>query len=165
MDIEHMRKLLLALPHVAETEQWGGLVFWVGDKSVGGKMFCMLNFEATAGPAISYAAEPERFAELVEREDILPAPYFARIFWVSASRWNAFRDREWPAELAAAHALTYEKLAPKTRATLALPPAEQRRAITEARNVLAERAARLASAKSSAPKPPAKKAARPSAKP
>ena len=47
--------MLLGLPHVVETEQWGGLVFWVGDKHVGGKMFVMLPLDGQ-GPLISYPA-------------------------------------------------------------------------------------------------------------
>ena len=40
MDAERVREYLLQLPHVVETMQWGAnLVFWVGDKAIGGKMF------------------------------------------------------------------------------------------------------------------------------
>ena len=39
MDAERLRAYLLTLPHVAETMQWGAnLVFWAGDKAIGGKM-------------------------------------------------------------------------------------------------------------------------------
>ncbi len=47
MDAERVRAFLLTLPHVAETLQWGdNLVFWVGDKSIGGKMFALVNLSA-----------------------------------------------------------------------------------------------------------------------
>jgi hypothetical protein len=37
MDVERLREYLLRLPHVVETMQWGAnLVFWVGDKAIGG---------------------------------------------------------------------------------------------------------------------------------
>ena len=43
MDSESARAFLLRLPHVEETLQWGNnLVFWVGDKAIGGKMFAKL---------------------------------------------------------------------------------------------------------------------------
>ena len=46
MDAERLRAYLLALPHVVETMQWGAnLVFWVGDKAIGGKMFALINLD------------------------------------------------------------------------------------------------------------------------
>ena len=46
MDAERVREFLLQLPHVVETMQWGAnLVFWVGDKAIGGKMFAVLNLD------------------------------------------------------------------------------------------------------------------------
>lgn len=120
--------------------QWGAnLVFWVGDKAIGGKMFCLLNLDEPANPTfkphgiVSYAAGPVRFAELVEREGLVPAPYFARIHWIAAADWTVFTPAEWRSELNAAHALTFAKLPPKVRTTLALPAAAQRRMIVEAR--------------------------------
>ena len=49
MDAERFRAYLLTLPHVVETAQWGGLVFWVGDKSIGGKMFVMVPLDEHEG--------------------------------------------------------------------------------------------------------------------
>ena len=51
MDNERIREICLALPHVTETLNWGHhLVFWVGDRDIGGKMFAMTDLEGT-GPA------------------------------------------------------------------------------------------------------------------
>ena len=140
-----LRKFLLGLPHVVETAQWGGLVFWVGDKAIGGKMFVMLNPESGAwemkGLPISFPAGQERMAELLELDGLVPAPYMARIFWVAAERWDVFRMSEWERELSAAHALTFEKLPPKVKAALALPKSELKRLVTDRRKVLAEKAA------------------------
>ena len=125
MDAERARKFLLSLPHVVETQQWGdNLVFWVGSKLIGGKMFALLNLDAGGHGIISYAAGPERYAELVEREGLKPAPYMARIFWVAAERWDALRNAEWEENLRAAHSITLGKLPPKVRATLALPKSQ-----------------------------------------
>ena len=42
MDAERLREYVLSLPHVVETMQWGAnLVYWVGDKAIGGKMFAL----------------------------------------------------------------------------------------------------------------------------
>jgi predicted DNA-binding protein (MmcQ/YjbR family) len=126
MDAERARAFLLAMPHVVETKQWGeNLVFWVGDKALGGKMFALLNLDEDAQGAISYAAGPERYYELLELDGLKPAPYMARIFWVAAERWSAHRNAAWEAELRAAHALTLAKLPKRTRDTLALPAREQ----------------------------------------
>src|SRR5579859_1786281 len=60
MDAERMRTTLLKLPHVAETEAWSTYVlFWAADKSIGGKLFAMMNpVNETNGVA--------RAAEIVE---------------------------------------------------------------------------------------------------
>ncbi len=146
MNAEWVRSFLLKLPHVVETEQWGGLVFWVGDKHVSGKMFVMLPLEGH-GPVISYPAGPERYGELVEREGLIPAPYFARIFWVSAERWDVFRKSEWEDELRAGHAMVFEKLPQRVKTTLALPKADLKRAIEAGRKRKAEWEAKEAARK------------------
>jgi predicted DNA-binding protein (MmcQ/YjbR family) len=142
MDAERIRAFLLTLPHVVETMQWGAnLVFWVGDKAIGGKMFALVNLDGDGRAIISYSAGPERYAELLEIEGILPAPYMARIFWVAIERWSVFRTPEWEQELRAAHTLTFNKFPPRTRASLAMPPAQQKRLIADRRKLLAARAA------------------------
>jgi predicted DNA-binding protein (MmcQ/YjbR family) len=142
MDAERIRAFLLTLPHVVETMQWGAnLVFWVGDKAIGGKMFALVNLDGDGRAIISYSAGPERYAELLEIEGILPAPYMARIFWVAIERWSVFRTPEWEQELRAAHTLTFNKFPPRARASLAMPPAQQKRLIADRRKLLAARAA------------------------
>jgi len=100
MDAERIRAYLLTLPHAVETMQWGAnLVFWVGDKTIGGKMFALVNLEGDGKAVISYAAGPERYSELLEIEGVIPAPYMARIYWVAAERWSIFRATEWEQQL------------------------------------------------------------------
>src|SRR5882757_6569128 len=114
MDAERIRAYLLTLPHAVETMQWGAnLVFWVGDKAIGGKMFALVNLDGDGKAVISYSAGPERYSELLETEGIFPAPYMARIYWVAVERWNVFRTPDWEQELRAAHALTFAKLPPR----------------------------------------------------
>ena len=144
MDAERLRAYLLTLPHVAETMQWGAnLVFWVGDKAIGGKMFALINLDEPAEQAaskpqliLSYSAGPERYGELVERECLVPAPYMARIHWVAAESWQVFTDAEWKRELRSAYEITLAKLPKKVRAVLALPAVEQRRMIAMSRKQL-----------------------------
>jgi predicted DNA-binding protein (MmcQ/YjbR family) len=141
MDAERIRAYILTLPHAVETMQWGAnLVFWVGDKAIGGKMFALVNLDGDGSAVISYSAGPERYSELLETDGIIPAPYMARIYWVAIERWNVFRTQEWERELSAAHALTFAKLPPKIRAVLALPAAQQKRLIADRKKLLAAKA-------------------------
>ena len=143
MDAERIRAYILTLPHAVETMQWGAnLVFWVGDKAIGGKMFALVNLDGDGKAVISYAAGPERYSELVEIEGIIPAPYMARIFWVAVERWDVFRTGEWERELLAAHGLTFGKLPARVRAVLAMPANQQKRLIAERRKLLAKKAAK-----------------------
>ncbi len=131
MDVERARTFLLTLPHVVETMQWGtNLVFWVGDKAIGGKMFALIDLDADLSGSViragvvSFVAGKERAAELLEIAGMFPAPYFARIGWVAAERWGALRSGEWESEFQAAHQLTLVKLPLKVTRLLALPEAE-----------------------------------------
>lgn len=136
MNAERMREFLLALPYVLETQQFGGLVYWVTDKAIGGKMFCMLQPES-GELLISYPAGAERYNDLLEIDGIRPAPYLARASWVAAERWDVFVSSEWESELRAAQCLTYAKLPARTKAILAMSKANQRRIISERRKLLA----------------------------
>jgi predicted DNA-binding protein (MmcQ/YjbR family) len=149
MDAERLRAYLLTLPHVVETMQWGAnLVFWVGDKAIGGKMFALINLE-DPGPErrrvvhhalMMYAAGAVRYLELLEIEGLIPAPYMARIHWVAAERWDIFTAPEWHRELSAAHALTLSKLPKKVLATFELSSAKQKSLVSARRKALAAKA-------------------------
>jgi predicted DNA-binding protein (MmcQ/YjbR family) len=141
MDAERAREYLLRLPHVAETMQWGAnLVFWVGDKAIGGKMFAVLNLDEDQKAVLSFAAGPERYAELLETEGVFPAPYLARAHWVSLRHWGVLRSSELEEQLKHAHDLVYNKLPKKTKDVLAMPAAAQRKLVKDRRKVLAARA-------------------------
>jgi predicted DNA-binding protein (MmcQ/YjbR family) len=142
MDVERVREYLLQLPHVVETMQWGAnLVFWVGDKAIGGKMFALLNLDDDHQGVFSFAAGPERYAELLETEGVFPAPYLARAHWVAIRHWGVLRSRELEELLKSGHGLVYAKLPKKTRDVLAMPPAAQRKLIKERKKLLASRGA------------------------
>jgi predicted DNA-binding protein (MmcQ/YjbR family) len=140
MDAEQVREALLKLPHVEETMQWGAnLVFWVGDKAIGGKMFALVNLDEDGNSVISFAAGPERYAELLEIDGVVPAPYMARIFWVALTRWDAIPSRELLELLAHGRDLVYAKLPKRTKDALAMPPTARRKLIAERRKLLANR--------------------------
>jgi predicted DNA-binding protein (MmcQ/YjbR family) len=128
MDAESLREYLLGLPHVVETMQWGAnLVFWVGDKAVGGRMFALINLDDDHRGVLSFAAGPERFAELLENDGVIPAPYLARAHWVSLQHWQVFRSSELQELLESGRRLVYEKLPKRTKTALAMPAAAQRK--------------------------------------
>jgi predicted DNA-binding protein (MmcQ/YjbR family) len=119
MDAEKLRRFLLSLPHVEETMQWGdNLVFWVGNKAIGGRMFALANLDGLGKNVLAFSAGPERFAELVEIEGLSPSPYFARIHWVAMEHWNVLPVRDLETNLKEAHRITWEKLPRKTQALL-----------------------------------------------
>jgi predicted DNA-binding protein (MmcQ/YjbR family) len=147
MDAERIRAYLLTLPHSVETRQWGNnLVFWVADKAIGGKMFALINLDDPGGArlakaALSFAASPERFHELLETEGVIPAPYLARAHWIALERWDVLRKNELEDLLRTANTLIYDKLPRRTKDVLAMPKTELRRLITDRKELLAARAA------------------------
>jgi predicted DNA-binding protein (MmcQ/YjbR family) len=138
MDNERIREICMALPHAAETLNWGHhLVYWAGDRELGGKMFAMTDLDGTGFGVLWFHCGAERFHELQEREGITAAPHLARAFWVAVERWDTLRAREVEDELTQAHALIYEKLPKRTKTTLALPEKERAKLIRERKKKVA----------------------------
>jgi predicted DNA-binding protein (MmcQ/YjbR family) len=140
MDAERMRAMLLKLPNVAETVVWSTYVlFCAADKSIGGKLFAMMNPVNKTNGVITFAAGPERYAELLEREGVSASVEFPRSQWVRVERWDVFRQAEWKSEMEAAHAIISAKLPMRTRDVLAMPVRERKRVIAERKAQLAGR--------------------------
>ena len=143
MDAERLREYVLSLPYVVETMQWGAnLVYWVGDKAIGGKMFAMSNLDEDHRGVLSFAAGPERYAELLETDGVFPAPYLARAHWVAIEHWGVFRSRELEELLESGRRRTYDRLPKRTRDVLAMPAAAHRKILRERRKLLVSRASR-----------------------
>ncbi len=141
MDNERIREICLALPHVTETIGWGHhLVYWVGDRDIGGKMFASTDLDGSGVGVLAFHCGPERFHELLEIEGIRPTPYSAKHFWVTLERWDVLRPRQIHDELVRAHALIYEKLPPRTKTILALPEKERAQVIRDRKKLLAAKA-------------------------
>jgi predicted DNA-binding protein (MmcQ/YjbR family) len=82
-----VRRICRALPGATEDIKWGNdLAF-----SVGGKMFAVVCLEPPH--TIAFKCTAEDFAELVEREGIIPAPYLARAMWVQEREPGAALER------------------------------------------------------------------------
>jgi predicted DNA-binding protein (MmcQ/YjbR family) len=141
MDNERIREICMGLPHVAETLNWGHhLVYWAGDRDIGGKMFAMTDLDGSGIGVLSFHCGAERFHELIENEAIRPTPYLAKAHWITLERWDALRPREVEDELRRAHQLIFEKLPKRTRTILALPEAERKKVIRDRKKLLEARA-------------------------
>jgi predicted DNA-binding protein (MmcQ/YjbR family) len=115
MDLEQIRKFCLSLPHVTERVQWGNdLLFCIGEK-----MFAVAGLDAKYPTRLSLKCTPEKFAELVEHESIIPAPYVARYHWVALEDLDALSQRELKELLKNAYQLVRDKLPAKVRKKLA----------------------------------------------
>jgi len=114
MDLESIRSYCLSLPYVTERVQWGNdLLFCIG-----GKMFAVATLDPKYSTKLSFKCTPEKFAELVECENIIPAPYVARYHWVALEDWNALSQKELKGLLKTAYQLVHDKLPKKVRAGL-----------------------------------------------
>jgi predicted DNA-binding protein (MmcQ/YjbR family) len=148
MDNERIREFCLSLPHATESVNWGHhLVFWVGDKAIGGKMFALIHLDGEGTGVVWFHCGAERFSELLETEGIIPAPYMAKAFWVTVERWDVLRQREFEDELRKANTLIYEKLPKRTKTVLAMPDKERHKLIRERKKALAESARKSAAKK------------------
>jgi predicted DNA-binding protein (MmcQ/YjbR family) len=114
MDNESVRAYCLSFPHVTEEILWGAdLVF-----KIGGKMFTVIGLDAGSDHRMSFKATPEKFAELIERNGIVPAPYVAKYHWVALERFNALSEKELKSLVQTAYDLVFEKLPKKAKAGL-----------------------------------------------
>jgi predicted DNA-binding protein (MmcQ/YjbR family) len=118
MTIDSIRRWCLALPGVTEDIKWDDdLVF-----SVGGKMFCVAMLELPH--RLSFKTDEETFAELIEREGIIPAPYLARAKWVSIEALgDGMEWRELEGRLRCSYQLVKATLTKKARAAIDAAPA------------------------------------------
>src|SRR5262245_5108330 len=105
MTIDAVRTICRAFPAVTEDIKWGSdLVF-----SVSGKMFCVVNTDQPH--TLAFKCTPEMFAELIEREGIIPAPYMARNMWVQERTvGDVLERREIEALVRASYDLVVAKL-------------------------------------------------------
>ena len=145
MDNERIREICMTLPNVSETVNWGHhLVYWVGDRDIGGKMFAMTDLDGSGTGVLWFHCGAERFHELLENEGIMASPYLAKAGWVTVERWDALRPRQIEEELRRAHALIFEKLPKRTKTVLAMPEKERTKFIRDRKKLLKERAKKKA---------------------
>lgn len=114
MNVDQLRELCLSFPGTTEQIQWGyDLVF-----KVGGRMFAVTPLEP-APVCLSFKASPENFAELTERQNIIPAPYMARAQWVALQTRDAIAAEELSRLLRESYEMVLAKLPKKMRNMIA----------------------------------------------
>lgn len=89
MDLDFLRELCLSLPHSTESLQWGEELCF----KVGGKLFAIVSL-ASVPQHLTLKCDPEKFAEMTEREGIVPAPYVGRYKWIMLENLDALPASE-----------------------------------------------------------------------
>lgn len=89
MNVDEIRAYCLSFPEATENLQWGDDLCF----KIRGKIFTTLALTAVP-QKLCFKCASEVFAELIEREDIRPAPYVGRYKWVILDRVEALSSDE-----------------------------------------------------------------------
>ena len=112
MTNDAIRDHCLALPHVTEVVRWGGHLLF----KVGGKMFAIIDLD---GHSCSFRCTPEKYAELVEMEDIVRSSHnMWKHQWVSTETLTALPEAEFRALLTKSYRLVRATLPKRVAAAL-----------------------------------------------
>src|SRR5438445_12259947 len=106
MDVDVLLELFSSLSGATENLQWEEELFF----KVRGKIFAMVGL-GSVPQRLTFKCKPETFAELAEREGIVPAPYVGRYKWVQLERLDALPD----IELKSLVRESYDMVAAKTK--------------------------------------------------
>ena len=105
MDVDALRHFCLSFPQAKEKLQWGeNLCF-----KVGGRIFAILNLGAVP-QSVCFKCDPEKFAELLEIENVVPAPYLGRYKWVLVKRLDVLCGTELEELLGESYGMVVDKL-------------------------------------------------------
>jgi predicted DNA-binding protein (MmcQ/YjbR family) len=106
MKADEIREYCLGFPDATENLQWGDDLCF----RIRGKIFAIVGLD---NPRLCFKCAPDVFAELIEREDIHPAPYVGRYKWVMADRLDALAAAETRELIGQSYSMVAAK-APKT---------------------------------------------------
>jgi len=111
-----IEKFCLSLKAASLVVQWGEHRVY----KVGGKIFALLSPAGERPQTVSFKASDDSFHILTQLPAIVPAPYFAKAYWVYLQNLDALPAKELKAYLGRAHGLVAAGLPKKTRAGLGL---------------------------------------------
>ena len=89
MNIEQLRELCLSMPGATEDIKYGSDLCY----SIAGKIFCGTRIEGPFRTGIK--CDENDFAELIEREGIVPMPRLSATGWVRIESSEALNKKEW----------------------------------------------------------------------
>ena len=101
----------MSFPGATEEVQWGADYLY----KVGGKTFVFSSMDNFSEIVLSVKSTPDAFAELVEQEGIIPAPYLARNKWVAVKRDSKIKIPELKKLIKISYELVFAKLPKKKR--------------------------------------------------
>jgi predicted DNA-binding protein (MmcQ/YjbR family) len=111
MNVDFIRKYCLSFPEATENLQWGDDLCF----KIRGKIFTVLGLEVPQ--KVCFKVAPEQFAELVEHEGIIPAPYLAHYKWVLLERLDVLPRPELEDLIRQSYEMVIAK-APKSQSTV-----------------------------------------------
>jgi predicted DNA-binding protein (MmcQ/YjbR family) len=109
MTTEAIRAYCLTLPHTTEDVQWESLLFRIARK-----IYLTVNLEPSSKGRLSLKCTPEEYAELVELDGVIPAPYMARNHWIALTRLDALPPAELRRRISESYELVKAGLPKKT---------------------------------------------------
>jgi predicted DNA-binding protein (MmcQ/YjbR family) len=121
MNIDFVRSYCLSLPGATEGIQWDNDLLF----RIAGKIFAVVSLELSPN-RLSFKCTPEEFAELIEREGIIPAPYMARNKWVTVQGFNILSKSETERLIRNSYDMVLAKLPKKVQAEFARHPSKTR---------------------------------------
>jgi|SRR4030095_2100505 len=111
MDLEIIQRYCLSFPGATEQVQWEESLLF----KVGGKIFVIYNFGLVTNNRISLKCTEEKFQEMIELENIIPAPYLARNKWITLQDGCRLKISEIKELIKESYKLVFAKLPKKTR--------------------------------------------------
>lgn len=127
MNVDDLREYCLSFPDATENLQWGDDLCF----KIRGKIFAIASLD---NPRMCFKCAPEIFAELIEREDIHPAPYVGRYKWVMVDRLDALHSDEMRDLIRQSYAMVAAK-APKARSKKPQPRPKTAKETSERRSI------------------------------
>lgn len=114
MDIELLRKICLSLPHATEDIKYGSDLCF----SIAKKIFAGTRIEGAFRTGIKCTEED--YAELVERDGIVPMPRLSATHWIRIEKHNALNTKEWEMYIRKSYQLIMDDLPKKIKKELGL---------------------------------------------
>jgi len=110
MTLDSIREYCLSFPNTTEKVQWGDDLLFL----VGGKIFTGVGLDPGSKTRVTFKCSPERYAELLEVEGAMSAPYVGRFNWIALEHFNVLPDRELREVIRESYALIASKIPKKS---------------------------------------------------